>query len=1099
MPSARFAGVPVPLTAPTFRTERFGLWAANSRVNDPTGNSPVLAGTNSAGAPLRHFSTNGNAYWNLTLNAADSTAMSWDKEDYFGLKLYIRPRSVAGRIQVWRKGEAGRGGPFFDIVDGKGRFGWWDNDLKKEVWVETSGQVFWPGRVHYVYIRKRWPPQNTTGGNWEDSYWSNNQIRRITMGVAYSPTVGSAIADNGATPRRGTVLRIINSTTFDVYTTTNDTAWAGTIAGNAISSVAVPSSDLFIVKRFKASTDTSRDITAFDAYIDATGSATTINCVSFTSSDATRVAGVEAVGVVSPAGATFTGAAAGAVDVADMDPDGVAVEYYVPRLEMDGMYWTWGTGAGVDFAGKTYRILAILPNFGGAGIAQLTTRNTFDLSTAPSFAAVATPQQGQISTGIELIKSDGFDLSKSPDNSGTTIYFMGSPDQGKATSTYQPFDGEVWCPGWMVDAPASAGVDARVFQDASATASDPTTIGADYFEQQTYDSPDTAKEHQLQITASYVSFAWDMRTYGGADISASTQPAEIPNSASGITGPTITVSSSSPAILGTSKPFWQYVQPRSTWAAERWIAVGFRDPVQGISGRPGPTARIKAIEDDTTNPSGVVRVTITDLPVGPVGFEVIVYESAAGGDASVLFEAARVPNGTSEVAVDVLESLLSLGQAADFAADPPPRCSVIAASAERMVYGALEVQPDGCVPSRVGRPGLADYRAVFRLAGGNGTEITGLLDLDGQLAAFKRRAMAAVSFTADNFAIVQMISTGVGCIAHQTLQGKDDYLWFLSDRGVQVSRREGVTNLGKPKYVGEAVERFFTQEVDPRRLVRASGAINRARNQYVVSLRTKEQTLSNTRITAELRDQRIAYSRYYAPNLTAIATVQSREPGVEVLVGGTEEGFVVWLDRADTSLVMMGPDTKLWGTFRLESFGGSSSTTVALDTQSSSDLDSDLAGPMGVTARYNDADGVERLVSLLGADSRYLHYAEVLLAAVPDDHDLMVGAQQLRWETPWLSMENSEREKVLQYIDLVLETRDQPATGMIYWELYRDWRQGEPEDAGTLDLSAGLFRLSPNGVQGRWFKLRLTHAPDTSDVQFELAALVWRVTDEDQV
>lgn len=1097
MPSARFAGVPVPRSAPTFRTERFGLWAENSRTNSATGNSPVLSGTEANGSPLRHFSTNGNAYWNLTLNSADSTAMSWDKEDYFGIKMYIRPRSVAGRIQVFRKGESGRGGPFFDIVDGKGRFGWWDNGLKKEVWVETSGQVFWPGRVHYVYLRKRWPPQNTTGGNWEDSFYTNLQIRRLVFSGAYAPTVGATISSADGTA--GRVLRLINSTTADVYTTTNALTWGGVIDGGALTATAtVPTSDLFIVKRFAQSTDTSRDITGFDAYIDATGAAVTRNAVSFTSADATRSPGVDAVGVVSPVGATFTGLAAGQIESSDMDASGAA-EYYVPRLEMDSMYFTWGTGAGAEFEGKTYRILQILPAGGSAGQALFTLRNTFDLTSAPDFSTVPAGTPGQISTGIQLIKSPEFDSSKSPDNSGNTIYFMGSPDQGKATSTYQPFDGEVWCPGWMVDAPASAGVDGCCFEDVSAVTTDPVLIGTDYFEQETYAVANTALEHQLQFTTGYVRFAWDGRLYGGADIVASTQPQALPADAIGTTGPTIAVNALSPPITGTSKPFWEYVQPRSVWSDERFVAVGFRDPVQGIYGRPGPTARIKPLEDDTTNPSGVVRVTITDLPVGPQGMEVVVYESASGGDASTLFEAARVPNGTSEVAVEVLESLLSLGQAADFAADPPPRCSVLAASAERMVYGAVEFQPDGCIPSRVGRPGLADYATLFRLSGGNGDKITGLLDLDGQLAVFKRRAMGAVVFTQQGFPVVQMVSTGVGCIAHQTLQSKDSLLWFLSDRGVQISRRDGVSNLGRPIYVGEPVERFFTSETDLRKIVRASGAINRGRNQYVVALRVEDQTLTNTRITAEMRGEEISFSRYLGPNLTALATVQPREPGAEVLVGGTEEGFVVWLDRADTSLILMGPDSREWGAFQLTSYGGTSSTTGGLDTQSVSEVDGDLAGPMGVTGRYNDADGTERLVSLLGADGRYLHYAETLLAAVPVNHQIMIGAQQLLWETPWLDMGNPERLKQLKYIDLILETRDLEPTGTIYWELYRDWDLDNVLDADTLVLGQVPYRISPDGVNGRWFKLRLTHAPNTSDVRFDLAQIVWRVTDEDQV
>lgn len=1106
MASARFAGVPSPRTKPSFRTERFGLWEANTRATNGVLNSPVLNGLDASGNPTRHFSTNGNAYWNLALTLADQAAMSWDKEDYFGLKCYIRPRSVAGRIQVWRRGASGRGGPFLDIVDGKARFGWWDNDQKQEVYVETSQQVFWPGRVHYVFLKKRWPQINSTGGNWEDSYYSNNQIRRVTCSASIVGADGVSITDG---TRIGTIIRRISSTVVDVYTTTNDVAWAGnlTTAGNPpITGAVVPSSDMLIVKRFGLSTDAAgiAGKTSYDALINTPVAAATINCVSFTSSDAVRSSGVSAVGVVSPVGATFWGAVNGVVNTADMDAGGGA-EFYLPRQEMVGMYFTWGASAPVSLRGKTYRISGVSPGASGAVTSSFTCVDPYNLTTLPDFSSivVGSPIQGQISTGIELVKSDGYDASRSPDNSGTSIYFMGSPDQGKATSTYQPFDGEVWCPGWMVDAPASAGVDARVFEDISAVTSDPMLVGVDVFEENVWTDGTLAMVHQLQYTTGYVRFAWDGRLYNATwnspDIVASTQPAAIPLDSIDTTGPTITVNALSPPPTGLSRPFWEYVQPRGVWAGERYVAVGFHDPVQGISGRPSPVARVKAIEDDTTNPSGVVRIVVTDLPVGPPGVIVVVYESTADGNAATLFEAARVPNGTSEVAIDALESLLTLNQAADFAAWEPPRCSLVSAANSRMAYGALEVQPDAIVPSRVGQPGLADFDKLFRLAGGSGDRITAMAELDGLFAVFKRRAMGSVQFTVEGFAIVQLVSSGVGCVSPQALQAKDDFLWFVSDRGFQVSRRDGITNLGKPTYVGERVERFFSNVVDLRRLPRCSAAINRTRNQFVVALRVLGSTRTNARLSCDQSGEDIAYSRYHGPNVSALATVQSREAGADLIVGGTEEGFMVWLDRADTGLLMMGPGAKVWGALQVQSYGGAYSTDVALDVRTAQTLDTDLAGPMGVTARFNDAGGVEREVALLGADSTYLHYAEQVLEPIPDDRQVMMGAALLSWETPWIDMGNPERRKVALYLDLVLDTQDAQPTGKVYCAVYADWDRDLIRYTEIIDLGEVPYRLDLSQVEGRWLKLLVQHAPDTSDVRFDLAALVWRVSDADQV
>lgn len=1086
MPSARFAGVPSPRTKPTFRTERFGLWESNVRVTLAEGNSPVLSGVDASGNPLRHFSTNGNAYWRLDLNSADETAMSWDKEDYFGLKFYIRPRTVAGRIQVWRKGDAGRGGPFFDIVDGKGRFGWWDNDQKREVYVETSAQVFWPGRVHYVYIRKQWPQQNTTDGNWEDGYWSNSRIVRINTAIDVTATVGGTVTDG---TRTGYVIRQASARKVDVYTVAGAPgSWVSPVSGAGIPAATAatftyPAADVFMVKRFQEFADGINDRTGYIAWTNS--GANDVHTCGITSADATKIPGVDAVGVASPPGALFYGAVNGVVNA--------AAGTYTFRNEMVGMLWTWGSDAPTALIGKTYRIVSV------SSTTSIITSPLYDTSARDDFSAIVigSPIKGLVSTGVELIKSSGFDDSKAPDSSGSTIYFMGSEDQGKATSTYQPFDGETWCPGWTVYEPAVAGVDAFVF-DATVN-TDKTLTGSDYFNQAVWEAANTALHHQLQFEASNTRFCWDGRDYGAVDVVESTQPESIPLDSSDITGPTITRASGTVTPLGASKPFWEYVQGRSTWAGQRYVAVGFRDPVQGVSGRPSPVARIKALEDDTTNPSGVVRLLVSDLPVGPPGVEVVIYQSAADGDASVLFEAARVPNGTSEVAVEMLEALLALNQAADFDAYEPPRCGVVGAGLGRLVYGALEVQPNGLTPSRVGQPGLADFGKTFRLEGGSGVQITALQELDGLLAVFKRRAMGSVSFTTEGFAVVQLVSSGVGCVSPQALQAKDSLLWFVSDRGVQVSQRTGVTNLGKPEYVGENVERFFTNVVDLRRLPRCSAAINRTRNQFVVALRTVDEKRTNARISAELSGQDIAFSRYLGPNVTALATVQARESGADLVVGGTEEGFMVWMDREDTPLLLLGPDPLSWGAYQVQSYGGVYASTLALNARTVGTVDTDLAGPMGVTLRFNDAAGVERMVSVLGSDGTTMLFAEPLLAAIPEDTQVMVGAPNVRWETPWLDMGNSERMKSLIHVDLVFETRDQTPSGGIYCAIYRDWDMDNVRFETTLDLGDVPYRLTPTSLRGRWFKLVIEHAPNTPGVLFDVAALVWRVRDEDQV
>jgi hypothetical protein len=154
---------------------------------------------------------------------------------------------------------------------------------------------------------------------------------------------------------------------------------------------------------------------------------------------------------------------------------------------------------------------------------------------------------------------------------------------------------------------------------------------------------------------------------------------------------------------------------------------------------------------------------------------------------------------------------------------------------------------------------------------------------------------------------------------------------------------------------------------------------------------------------------------------------------------------------------------------------------------------------MGVTGRYLDADGVERMVALLGTEGDFLHYAEPLIEAIPDARRLFMGAMQIGWETAWLDMGNPERLKRLQYIDLVLETQDDTTTGALAYEVYVDWDLDNIRASGTLTLGVVPYRIVPRALNGRFFKLRLKHSPDTSDAGFDLSQIVWRVTDIDQV
>lgn len=1114
--SAVFAGVPAPVAQPTFRTERFPLMVVNHKNANDDGNDPVMPGVDTENDPLQHFSTNGNAYLRLPINSKDAGKLLWTDEQYFGFKCFLKPNRVDGRIQVMRCGEAGVSGPFLDIVDGKVRFGWYDTDQKRDVYVETSGPVFWPGYWHYVYLRKRKAlGSQSTDGNWENSWWSNVSatlgIRRFTLAVgAYNPAVGTSPVV-GVSTNFCTILRVIRPGTasvgaiIDVFTTGNSAgapiAWApgDTIDTIAIVTATVPSSDMLVVKRFRKSTDTTLESqTSHDAYCQDVEAADTRNCVSLTTDSVTAPDFTAPIGIVSPQNITFT--VTGTASIIQIDAAATTRNSgWLFRKEMVGMYMSFDAVATEAWYRRVYRISALNGALTQATLVDPATGAAADLT------GLGTNNKGVVFHGIALVKSPGFDESVAATYSMDSVYLMGGPQQESQLAGYTPFSGEMACPMLMSDAPASDGVDARVFENASAVTSDPTLIGTDGFEDQVYEANAT-RTHQLQgeTTGPYVLFGWDFRDYGAvADVAATSKNAESSVSETQI-GPQVVRGTGSSAVIGTAQLQWHYTQRRDLWTGERYIALGFFDPAQNLYGAPGAPLLIQPSEDDEANPSGLVRLVLTDLPVGRPGHEVVVYESLAGGNAATLFQVARVGGGTAEVGVEFTEERIGLGLAAEFANGEPPRCSLVASSAARIVYGALESQPDAIVPSRPGQAGAADFQNLFRIAGGAGSAITAMGDLDGLLVVFKRRAMASVTFNAANFALPEIVSTGVGCIARQSLQAKDGVLWFLSDRGVQVVTRTGVTNLAYPLYVGENVEHLFTLEADLRRLSRASACMSRRRDQYVVSLRLAGEKRAYARLSAESRRpdvtiQRVqtSFSRYAWPAVSALAAVQSKDEGYERVIAGTEDGFVVWMDRDDTGLVMMGPSQQHWGFTNFPVYVESSLASVATSGRE----DSALEGPAGAVVTYYDAAGELRHGHVLCADGSYMHFSDLLPAPIPADASVLVGVKRFLWESAWLDMGNPERRKTVLYLELVLET--DPPVGLpdskFQVQIFAD-SDRTPKHTQEIDL-AQPPPYEINGIRalaGQRFKLSISPARLAEDVHFDLAAVVWRLRDQGQ-
>lgn len=1074
------AGVQAPTTEPSFTLDRFPIWKPNVRgTGQDDTYDPILAALTSATKPNYHYNTVGNTYLRSVLDTSTTTLMSWVRDGYFHLKGYVRPRSVAGRIQLWRKSDASQGGgPFLDIVDGKARFGWYDIDLKTEVYVETTGIVFEPNCVHYVNIRKRWPIDDALEVNWQNSYFTDGRVRRITINSAGTFPAGTIITDGGA--KRGLVTKYNGGTTMEYVALVGAFIIGDLVGGgHTVATAPVrPMNDVFAVRRFRRS---GEGLVSMMAVV---GVSPLRNRVSFTSNTLAAPAGTSATGLVSAPGAIYSGAAAGVVNTSATAP----AMGNLFSLDMKGMYWVWGTGAtdaAGSVAGKKYRITAI------NSATQLVVQDE-ELGTTPNFAST-TDKPGGVFTGVELHFSTGFAASKSPDTSQGTIELMGSSIQGQSTAPFAAFDGEFYSMGWGITAGSASGTDARCFESldssiAGAAGTDPITIGSDEFAAENYDGA-AGEPGALRYDDSRQVWCVDGRNYGAVFGANTSQPNTALVVAKDPHSPSV-----APLATGSANPVFAYIQLPEEWSAQRVIAVAFFDKTQNIVGNPSPFVTVKATAEDITNPSGAVRIRITNLPVARVPSEVWIFESVANGDVGALFRVAQVENGTSEAAIQFTDEETSTGLVLDSTNDQPPRCEIVETSGSRLVFGALEVQPDGCVASKPGFPGQVDFSKVFRLNSGFGDRVTGLKDLDGALVASKRRAIAAVAFDGSNNPLVQPISSGVGCVAHLTMQAKDGAVIFLSDKGLQAIMRQGVTNLGQPQWIGQKLIDFFANETDKREYIRAVACLNQRRAQYVLALKLDGEVHQFARVSLEQKEGGgLRFSLYEQPNVTALASVQSKDSGVERMVGGTEEGFVVWMDDPRSQQAMLGPDAGVWGQGLIASAAGASTSGIAI--QETARVDSVFEGPRGVLARWKDLADVVHEVLLLGADGAVVHFADVADAAPVLNDQIAVGCPGYRWESAWMDMGNPEHRKALVAVNLVFRPE---ASGTLTATLYADFDDDTALQTQDLDLSQAEHVVVAQGVEGRWFKVVLTAATLAYEVRFELASIVWRVAENDQ-
>lgn len=1005
---AGFVGVLRPAVAPTHTIERLPVWE-----NDEAAGTGFLGQVASGVQPKRkRFLSHGNNYFRQPWHSE----IAWEKDgtnfDTYAFKAVIEPFDVDGRIQLRGARSGAEQGPVFvEIRDGKLAVGWYDTEQKKELWVETDKPVFVPGFVHYVYVRKRFPSQDSTSGNWI------NSVKQQTSGFTY----------DSAVVRR--FMRVAADSTYSNWPR------IGAKSGTAARS-----------------------------------------CISFTTSTQV-IAACTATGLVSSSTQTYTttGGADGIVNSAAASFHG----------DMAGMDWQWDPVATGD--STVYRIVSV------TSTAQIIVRNP-TTGALPTFGAAYNNRQGGVFSGITLVKSEGFDDSASPDSAAYPTEVFGSASSAELRSSIRPFRGRVWSFAQHVQSAAGngqagTGANILVFESGGAALADDIEIGTDFWDALIFTggSPPGA----LMADAGNTFASVHTIAYSGSPKAAvtTTQPSE-----NGL------VSLSAQSSVNASPFQLRFVQEIDVLSGRRNVAVVFFDPLQGQLSNPSPILEVQPPEEDRSNPSARTRILLENLPVSSQGSQVErwIYVSAADGQYP-LRVAILSENDSGAFALDKTELQIGQGQPLQYDNDPPPRSLVLASDSNAIFYGGLvDLALDGYVPSKPGYAGSVLVNEFRRMFFGGGDRITALASFKGRVLVSKRDAIMRVLYRDGGVPVEELVTQNAGVPGPQAMVVHDDYVAFVNPPfGVYI-----YDGSRAPFPVNKALRPVFSGKgpfpVDPAYFSRISTAMSRTRSQLLIAFRSEGDKYARDRVSCELlQASNFRYSRYLGPNVTALASVLRRGGGAEVVVAGTQEGFVLHMDRLDAQHQMRGSVEAEWGTLELTAGGLCNEREIGV---AGGTPDLVLENVRGQQVRWKDSDGTERMAVALLATPTAIHL-DAPSDVIEPGNTFSIGAIRHQWDSGWMDLGDAfESEKRPRRLDIIFEPRDDPdpLSDHVLVQLFVDQDLSEPRLSKTLTISEGAATFDINELKGRYFLVRIVSDTPASGEFFDLSHLAVRFSDADQ-
>lgn len=1084
---ARPAGLLKPQSIPEFALERDPLFELNSF--DATGdvdNDAIeqLDSTLPATTDLvYHYRVPGTSF----IRQIGDPNLDWSTDQFFAFSCLIRMNSVDGRIPLYsRRNSLNSGGIFVECRDGFVYVGWWDTSLKKEVFVRTSKPVLEPGVDTYIYVRKWYPRKGAVTST--EVYWG-----------------GNAVADES---------NWLNSQfDFDISTDVGNPG----LCRDMLVVRQVPKKDL-------TSPDNYADWTGFDlkasiAYPGGawnnwfTNGSSSRACVSFVLADSdhtARLSSGESYDVTGPVlidVATFDGADTDSVDIAGTNQTFV--------LDHLGMLLQFSRAvspatASANFDGAVFRIVEIL---------SVTKVRVLNMDgTSPTFVAGDFPAGNHVivAPDVALVKSDRFDDSLRPDGSTYPTELFGSQLQEQPLNGITPFDGVTY--GWklgvftgLADRDGNLLLEADVFEDASAKVGldivSGSEVGCDDFGDTTVpagvdDLPFAGVSlGQLQVTGANSLSCVDVRnhwTVAGVGPPAGDPASSQPNSDEEITAD---------AARSTSANDWNFsgIVPAS---GTRRVRVRFLDPKNGAKSEIGDELLVHAVVEDDESPSRNLRLVLTALPVSSDPQKTLLQVFITIVDGAEFFLVGEVDSRSDAFSLNLDDVLISsIDEVLDVTEGAPPFARVVGVAQSSMWYGDISVdgarQPDGVAYSKAFNPEIVPPLNVGSVDTGDRVGIVGIREFAGEAVLFKRNSIFRASILTDSSLSTRQVSKQDGAVSEQSIQDFEGRLYFLTDRGPSVL----FSLEQEPVFIGKRIQRYFRDEVDKSYLPLIAAGINRLRDQYVFVSKGRNTHAIQDRFSVEFDhpfdgdaviNAVIAghrFSQYSSPQLTALGSVVPKEGGPHTLVGGTLEGFMVWLDRSDTRSMMMGFDADVWGALTLEHATNSIFTGV---------YDNLFEGPRGAALRWLDASGVEQFGYIIQAyldqnsDLRILIQGDGAQVAPepPDLATVSVGALLARWSTREIDFGMPHLQKRAYWIDV---SRVPKASGQLVLDVFRDLASVPETTQPTLDLtkaysSEEIGRIVQEARSVRFLFKTVTPAVD---IDFELVDLTVRADIED--